>query len=310
MTFGLLLFAIIAAASTASMAADEACSWRAGKQPDLETYERNSIGWTNDSDDVGFLDVNLSLKYPIAPNCISQLNANARLYFAASVRFAQYLGTRDSSPVIGKRFNPKLIWRRITQWDASEKENKCASADSQCEYIDFAYAHESNGQSINGPELFHFKVKEEQAVDREPKFARDYISRGWDYLEVAARKWLPTRTDPVRIDVSLKHYLPTGLLQGHAEEYNDWEHDPEGKPRRRVSGLKALVSWFKGPKWTLGYETGYAQPFRYHTLLAEIRGIWFQMPVVLFYRNGYEGDLALYYKRTSSYGAAVELARF
>jgi hypothetical protein len=318
--WSLLLLLLTAAAS--SFAADEdVCSWRGGKVPKLETYERNSIGWTKDSDDVGFLDVNLSLKFPLAPNCISRINPDARLYLAATVRFGQYIGTRDSSPVIGKRFNPKLIWRRITQWDEStdtkapsdEKASTktCHENDdhSHCEYIDFAYAHESNGQSIHEPEIFFFKVREEVAVNGRPEFARDYISRGWDYLEIAGRKYVGVNRD-TRVDVSLKHYLPYGLLQGGAEEYHDWENDAEGKPRRRVSGLSFLASRFSGLRMSVGLETGYAQPFRYNTLLVEARGNAFQLPVMVFYRNGYESDLALYYKKGWSTGIALEVARF
>jgi len=54
-------------------------------------------------------------------------------------RFAQYLGTRDSSPVVTKRLNPKLFYRQRTQGR---------------DYFDIGYNHESNGQSINTLEGF------------------------------------------------------------------------------------------------------------------------------------------------------------
>ena len=303
----LALLASLAGAVTPASAADDAC-WKVGP-PSLETYERNSIGWTKDSDDVGFLDVNLSLKYPIAPACLSMVAPDSRMYFAATVRFGQYIGTRDSSPVVGKRFNPKLIWRRALPWGGGGSNNECpGKADKwHCRYVDVAFAHESNGQSVNSQKLFRAAEEQSLSQDGRRDFARDAISRGWDYFEVAARTVV---LKDARLDASLKHYLPHGPLQGAAEEYNDWEQDAEGKPRRRVSGLSFLASWFSGPRMSIGLDTGYAQPFRYNTLRIEARGNVFQLPVMLFYRNGYESDLALYYKKGWSTGIALEVARF
>lgn len=262
----------------------------------LETYESNSIGWTQDSDDQGFLDVRLSLKYPLGSPV-----EGTQVYFAATMRFAQYLGTRESSPVLGKRFNPKLIWR-------SGVPDK---------YFDIAFAHESNGQSIDSEEEFN-EGREIARFLRQPDFHRDYISRGWDYVELAARAPAHGARVP-RIDASFRIFLPQGPLQGEAEEYNDWENDPEGKPRRRVHGLAVLATWQppvrifaseRKLRLAIGMETGYSMPLRHNTLRTEAAMELFGLPFMVFYQDGYANDLSLYYKRGSSAGIALELAAF
>lgn len=271
--------------------------------PGLQSYEPNTIGLTKDSDDVGFLDVKLSMIYPLLPGITGD-----RVYFAATVRFAQYIETRESSPVIGKRFNPKLIfWRHRPQ-------NRTR------DYVDFAYAHESNGQSINTPEEYHFEVQRQTATGNRPEFAKDFISRGWDYLEVAAKYAHGAGPDqPGRLTIysSFRYFLDDGLLQGPAEEYNSWENDPEGKPRKEVQGLAVLfrydrpikdTRWVTGIKVAAGLETGYSNPLRYNTLRLEGRADVVQLPLLIFYQNGYNSDLALYYKRVSTVGIALELA--
>lgn len=269
-----------------ALPASAAVTFGGGK---LESYESNSIGWTDDSDDVAFLDLRLSLKYALA----SWEDRASTIYFAASTRFAQYLGTRESSPVVGKRFNPKLIWRT-----------------GKDEYIDLAFAHESNGQSIDTEEVFRV----EQEVARFPRgraeFARDYISRGWDYLELAGRRNV-NRLGNMKLDFSLKHFLRQGPLQGEAEDFYPWERDDEVKPRRQVHGLAATGTW----RWTdwrlrLGYETGYSRPFRHSTVRTEIGTRLAGLTLMAFHQNGHGSDLALYYKRVSTIGIAVELSEF
>lgn len=311
--------ALLLAAALASLAfPQEAGANGLTKVLPLESYEPNTMGWTNDSDDVGFLDFKLSVKYPVMPERICKSLPNSRAYFAATARFAQYLGTRESSPVVGKRFNPKLIWRQVTTWDAQPpEEHGCRDNEHQSvrEHVDFALGHESNGQSINS----EAKFLEAQALAEQPDFAKDYISRGWDYLELATKHspLLPGK-DKLTIYPSIRIFLRHGPLQGPAEEYNEWEQDPEGKPRRKVHGLAVLAKyqipfaygWLGDIKLALGYETGYSSPFRYNTVRVDAGIKVLELPVMVFYQQGYGNDLALYYKRGSSVGFALEIAGF
>ena len=310
-----VLYMVVASAMTTCAAADDA------RITPLEPYEPTTLGFTWDSDDVRFLDFKLSVKFPFMPERLCSIDAlhDSRFYFAATARFAQYLGTRDSSPVIGKRFNPKFIWRQLTDpADKSSTDDECKrkGRDKPGAYFDVAFGHESNGQSVDSLQGF------EDAVSRaeRPAFARDNISRGWDYLELITKKSTSVHRDTLSGYLTLKYFLPRGPLQGVAEEYNVWENDPEGKPRRRVHGISFLLkyqslwdphnNWFRHPKFALGYETGYSRTFRHNTLRGEIGGKFWEIPITAFAQTGYGNDLALYYKKASSVGAMIEIASF
>lgn len=295
----------------------DTCDTRPGGDARLCSYEPNTLGYTKDSDDVGFMDFKLSVRYQLFPHWTTTglnslkagLGENTGLYSAATVRFGQYIVTRDSSPVIGKRFNPKLFVRHWTD-------------EGHTEYVDFAFlAHESNGQSIDTPE----ELQQERRTAQRPEFANDRISRGWDYLEVIWKR-IPWKRTPYGDDkggtfstyVTLKYFLPRGPLQGRAEEYNDWERDPEGKTRNRVNGVAGLLKYVGNGNWWIfedfkiaaGYETGYREIFRYNTLRLEFGTKLLQLPINLWTQTGYGSDLAQYYKKVSSLGIEVQLGSF
>ena len=283
----------------------------------LESYEPNTFGFTKDSDDVAFLDFTVSVKYQIFPVVITEhFGETEQLYAAFTGRFGQYLGTRESSPVIGKEFNPKLIWRHITAWDpgpAPKDKGKRAK-----EYMEFILAHDSNGQSINTPEQF----QQAQAQAERPEFAFDRISRGWDYLGFIWKK-VPSVDEQHRFStyLILKYFLPHGPFQGAPEEFNDWETDPEGKPRKSVNGVGALLkyqwnwqserwTWLSYPKVALVYETGYHNIFKYNTVRMEAGIKVSRLPLTVWARRGYGSDLAQYYKKVTSYGIELEIGSF
>jgi hypothetical protein len=144
----------------------------------LQPYEPITAGYTKDGDDVPYLDVTLSLKFPLLPPRWTLPNG---LFLAFTGRFGFYWGSRDTSPVIGESYNPKLIWRWVPG-SADTKPATLGNASSReyVGYFDFAYAHQSNGQSVSTAEQY----AQAQLNSRRPEFANEYISRGWDYLEV------------------------------------------------------------------------------------------------------------------------------
>jgi len=306
----LLIFSI--SLSTAFGQEEKKCEWHAQKNPELCGYEPTTIGWTKDSDDSGFMDFKVSVRYQLIPDWSTKgLNAlhkgiggNSALYFAFTGRFGQYIGTRDSSPVIGKRYNPKIFYRYWTDPD-------------HVEYVDFSLlAHESNGQSIDSPEEYQAAVKS----SKRPEFANDELSRGWDYLEVIWKKNLKYVKDQRALStyVTLKYFLPYGPLQGRAEDYHAWENLPDGKQRSHVNGVAGMIKYYEegdgtiisGIKIAALFETGYRELFRYNTFRLEVGTKLFQLPVMLWGQTGYGSDLAQYYKKVDSYGIAAEIGSF
>jgi hypothetical protein len=275
----------------------QSANWR------LETHEPNRLGYT--ADDSGkFMDFTVSLKFPIVKRCVHRLTSeNFSTLIAFSGRLGQYFG-RESSPVIGKRFNPEWIMVRH-EYAGQEQKNV---------YYEFAYAHESNGQRIR--DLVSYQ--QTQSTLERPEYAEDYISRGWDFFRftLTSPEVRPlTEHQPVQLWFAGKWFQKHGLFQGLPEEYNTWEADPEGKPRKEVDGLSVGVryQWVSGWPGATGmtasvsHTTGYQKPFRYNTLRFEGGVRIVDAPVVLWWAHGYNADLARYFNKSRSFGIAVVL---
>lgn len=284
-------------------------------------YEPNTLGFTKDGDDRTFMDFKLSVRTQLFPGTFTEwFGSSSAVYFAYTGRLAQYIGTRDSSPVVGKRYNPKLFYR---YWYKECHGNE-SCPDS---YFDFGYAHESNGQSINSQAaLDAAKSAELSKPNGSANFAYDNISRGWDYLEakLKSEKLIDKGGMKTGFDFDLsayagiKYFLKNGLLQGRPEEFDStWETDPEGKQRKQVDGLDfmakgiAYINSSEAIKYAFSLTTGYARPFQYNTVRLELGAKakdW--LPLVVWYQKGYNSDLAQYYKRVNSFGVNVELGSF
>ncbi|MDH5648174.1 MAG: hypothetical protein OEY67_00850 [Gammaproteobacteria bacterium] len=280
----------------------------------LQSYEPNTVGFTWDDNDVRYLDFKLSQMYPISHNgkfkTREEQGYRTYPYFTFTGRFGMYLDKRDSSPVIGKRFNPTLIFRR---WLGS-REN----------YLDVGYAHESNGQRINTLQSFQQLSSEFAANGENPEFARDYISRGWDYWELSWRYSRDGDNEKLSTYLKLKYFLNKGFLQGISEEYNEWENDTDGKKRKYVDGVTLLAKkvWdydyrlLGKVKSAVEYTTGYKDVAEYNTYRLELtfafRNIMglHNLPIMVWGSRGYNSDLVDYYKDVNSWGISLEMRNY
>lgn len=273
----------------------------------LQSHEPFYIGYTVDQDDVPFMDFKLSMKYPILHN--GKANAAAfgfapYPYFTFSARFGQYLGTRESSPVLAKRYNPELSGR---YWLATHNGRNST--------LDVIYGHESNGQSVTDPNSYLAKKIELAVQHQDLKYADDYISRGWDYVGLLWSEPWDTTHGELFSFIKVHYFLDNGLLQGKAEEYNSWEDNREGKKRRKTDGLSFSLkrnvdlnnSWFNHSKVFLQYVTGIEEPTRFNTLRLELAFTTGNLPLMLWLSHGYNSDLADYYRELNSVGMAIEL---
>jgi hypothetical protein len=265
------------------------------------------------------------VKHPLFPNSnflnsVYQSAANAidavtnrdngiyiQPYLSFSGRFSQYIGSRDSAPVVARRFNPAVFMRA---WSSTDS------------YLDLGYAHESNGQSINSEEGFTRAVEayvqsgksQEEAIT----YARDDISRGWDYVYMGwRREWQPRLATRLQV----RHYLPDGLFQGPPEEYNLWEDNGyRERPRSQYDGVSLALEYDFGrnrclegvnficfQRMSLTQETGYSQMFKNNTTTLEFTTNFFGLPIQLWGRTGYGNNLVDYYTYSNSFGLGVEL---
>ena len=111
----------------------------------LSAHKPNKMLARTDPNDIDrlYMDKVLSLKYPILTPLVEsifdltgfQLEKKPRLFIAFSSRFSQYIGSRDSSPVVALSYNPELF---VHSW-----------TDSNEGYWPLGFGHESIGQQIN-----------------------------------------------------------------------------------------------------------------------------------------------------------------
>ena len=289
----------------------------------LTSHEPNRLMARRDSDDVSspFMDFTVSSKYPVFPNSQAINDAYTsltntmeyflpgddeyymQLYLAFTGRFSQYIGSRESAPVMARRFNPELFYRF---WSGSGS------------YIDIGVGHESNGQRIDTPEAFAFEMLDYKLAGEPEWFARDSLSRGWDYNTLT---WQRTWHERLTTQVKLRHYLSHGLLQNAPEEYNTWEDDGyRNRPRHQYHGLTLNFQYnFRTSRCLLGslpicfnkllltQETGYSQAFDNNTTTLELTSDFFGLPIQLWARTGYNSDLVDYYRYSHSWGLGIEL---
>lgn len=290
--------------SLTAEANDQACN--AGLK--LQDYGPNTISYRKDENDVANIDFVMTQMFPMfhdgCPVKKPDLWGSPYLSFSGQLGFYAFDG-RASRPVIGKRFNPKFF---VRHW-----------LDSDNEYFDMGYAHESNGQSINSEAAYQQKINEMLSRSERADFANDYLSRGWDYLDlnykvmVLEGELLGKNT----LYVNLKYFLRDGLFQGAPEEFYSWE-TTDGKYRKEVDGVTLLFKTSNisdarqnGYKVAFQFTTGYENIFKYSTARLEFSYKMKDWPAIMLWgAKGYNTDLIDYYKNISSYGIGLEFRNF
>lgn len=293
----------------------------------LSNHEPNKLLGRMDENDISrlYMDATLSVKHPVLNPVVDIVSSlfdidrtrnQPRLYLAFTTRFSQYIGSRNSAPVVARRYNPELFLR---VWRDGGSDRLDPS------YWDFGYGHESNGQQINSEELY--RQVESFYIDsgESTQFARDSISRGWDYVSVDWNKqwnngFLPNLAGQTETAIEYRHYLDDGLFQGKPEEYNLWEGDGlSEKSRDYYDGLRLSLKYdfiagscpdfFCFEKVEVTHRTGYAKPFSYNTTSLELTANVAGLPINLWGRAGYNSDLVDYYDYTNSWGIGFEFFR-
>lgn len=279
----------------------------------LSAFEPMYVGYRWDEDDVPYMDFKLSMKYPLLHSGKPSRPAYTFLpypYFAFSTRMGQYIGTRESSPVISKRFNPELFGR---YWLTAKNGTMTSNS------VDLIYGHESNGQNVNTYATFIATALEMELHGEDIKYAKDYLSRGWDYTGIRWNQhWKFGSQQDVITFLQVRYFLDHGLMQGDAEECYSWEDDPECKPRRQTDGLSLAFKrtveinseWIQRQKIFLKWTTGLEKTFQYNTLRAELSFTAGNLPLMIWASYGYNSDLIDYYRQLSSGGIAIEFTNW
>lgn len=279
----------------------------------LSSDEPNRLGCTKDSYEGScFMDFTLSMRYPLFYEVLQEGHKFDMLpFFSFTGRMGQYSGSvRHSSPVVTKRFNPKLYFRVYTSDTAGQH---LGTADRTQDFYDAGYAHESNGQYVDSVALFNSTAASVGGTD----VAQDYISRGWDYLYY--RRHLHFHALGTNsMDIDLRYFLSYGLLQKGREEYFPWEAPRAITRISQVDGIRLKVdrdfNWYGFKGAALFYTTGYRNPARWNTFRAELGFTPLSdimgMPIVLWGQTGYNSSLTQYYRKAWSVGLAASFETY
>jgi len=279
----------------------------------LSSDEPNRLGCTKDSyERACFLDFTLSMRYPLLYEALDEGHKFDMLpFFSFTGRMGQYSGSvRHSSPVVTKKFNPKLYFRFYTSDTVGQV---LGTTDSKQDFYDVGYAHESNGQYVDSVAVFNSTAASVGGTD----IAQDYISRGWDYIDY--RRYLHFHALGTNsLDVDMRYFLSYGLLQKGSEEYFPWEAPRAITRISQVDGIRMKVnrefnvSGFKGA--TLSYTTGYRDFARWNTFRAELGftplSDLLGLPIVLWGQTGYLNNVTQYYRRAWSIGLAASFETY
>ena len=102
-----------------------------------------------------------------------------------------------------------------------------------------------------------------------------------------------------------------------------WERARGGEnfKRRGVDGVTFILK-YKSPCWTgcsvvsigykatVNYTTGYDRFAKYNTIRLEAAVKLRNLPIMVWWSNGYNSDLTDYFRRVNSFGVAIELTTF
>lgn len=264
-------------------------------------YQPNYVAWHGEPDIDDQIEARLTFLYPwTRPLPVERAGfVSAQLHAAVTARVSQVMKSQESSPVLGRRYNPELF---VRLWRGAE--------DTRLDdYLDVAVGHESNGQTVNSPDEFLAKQTSLADDGDDPGRARRSISRGWDYVGLTWRHAL-SRPKERYAYLQARYFLPGGIFSV-PEDYFPFEMSDEVQLRRRYDGLSLIYrdDQFLGghSDFRAIYRTGYEDPFEHNTLRIEWTHDSDTWPITVFAQTGYMNDFATYYTHTATVGVGVEL---
>jgi len=271
----------------------------------LRSYETNKFGWT----DVHSQEYNESyLDFLISIQCqiVGRLYENILvpdLNLSFSGQFAQHID-RNSRPVIGRRYNPKLFLR--------------FGSDTSVFSANIGYAHESNGQSLSDSAKYS-ELMSDNSQKSNAASVEETISRGWDYIDIIAIR----NFENAKLSFNARYYLDGGLLQNRAENRNSWEIYGKNISRKYIDDaiieleLKNSLPWsyFHGKiqhnalilKGAMGLTLGNWPKPGYFEVEEHLQLF---LPVYLNMHRGYLSSVAGYSILSWSFGAGLYLDSF
>lgn len=285
-------------------------------QPRLRQHETNQflLDYTGGGSFDGHIDVQLSVAYlltdPDWSEYFEKNDADWNLALAGTIEFDFYVGTRDSSPVVGRRYNPSL------QYYYSRNESK------GWQEWRLSIEHESNGQATEDIDTlnqlarsFRLQYQDRHNFTDQKAFelAEETISLSNNFFSVGGvYRFSPTNIND-RCNSTLSCFdIHLKLRQ---QIFGDGQNGEFRSPVNQEDRLKdyqgtriGLINrWNEKNSIGLILRTGQlagGDPFKNNTLEINYHHTWhigqLEVPLSLSYRNGYLEELYNYSNRSSS----------
>lgn len=264
----------------------------------LEGNEPSYFVFARDSGDSSFhVEFYLSIKYPLLTRLVRDfLGENSKVLFNYSGKYDFYTTTRHSSPVISRKQNPGLQY----EYEFPEPYLGLRS-------IKTGYFHESNGQTIDTKAQYDISEN-----------AGDYVSRGWDYIQLELKFDLSAfdiaQFDQLYLYCQGRYFLPKQMFRQDKEDEIFWDPIPFEQPGiEDYDGLRIILSkiFMKHEDRPLSeiklsaiFRTGYHSfniSQRYEGTLR-----LYDLPLYIYYFEGYGTEIATYHQKGSSFGIGLE----
>lgn len=238
----------------------------------------------------------LSIKYPLLTTSIETwFGEGSKLYFNYNGKYDYYAFSRESSPIISRKQNPGLMFEHL--WPPASHMH--------LQSLKTGYFHESNGQTLDNR-------KEYLATEN----ARDYVSRGWDYIPLEAKFAVSEKRRGIfgnlYLNLQGRYFLDRQMLRHDREDEIFWETVAEQPRIEEYDGVRATVSTVfilpytetRQIKFNASLRGGYrgfnlSQRYDANFHLLEV-------PLYVYYFRGYGVELATYHQKGTTYGIGFE----
>lgn len=266
----------------------------------------------------GHLDVQYSFRYLFTnPKRLLQGESDYEVSFTFSGEFDFFASTRDSGPVIGRRYNPGVMYQKVY----AESEGWVA--------FSFGIEHESNGQTIDTPKTLYSQMQanKNRYSNRYPNLENSYylemstdgISRSTEVFgaigAVYRMNLRDTRWDLCKMDIRcFELYFKFRDSWGDVEDDVFWAPEQEANLLEHQGTQLAIYTGFEGEQsLSLVYRTGQlngGKPGEKNTWdLSYTNNIQFSndwsLPLIVSYHYGYLEELSLYSEKSSYFSIGL-----
>ena len=286
--------------------------------PRFRQHEVNQLRW--DFSEGGrlyqHLDAQLSVSYLLTEPNAENFNkedtkADWNIALAGTIEFDFFVGTRMSSPVVGRRYNPSLQFyyslnqeRALQQWR-------------------FSIEHESNGQSTDNIETLNELTRsfEQQYIDSSEVTAQDAfnlatetISLSNNFVSVGGVYRFSSDENAsvcdqkifcVDLHIKLRHQVFGDEQNG---EFRSFENRLDRLRDYQGTRLSLASRWSDKSSIDVSVRSGQlagGRPFNNNTLDINYFYVWhvsnLDIPISISYRTGYLEELYNYSTRSSSW---------